>query len=319
MPGLTKLPDTDFRAFEEKYHMTSDEYYQATQRQRALERQVRATKREIALGQERGLDMTEARYRLDAQQQRLRDHCKQTGLPRDPERERAYGVRQQPRALTATRHSSSSSTLELEEPREKKKAVKMRMTTEPVNLHFVESEHFERQFDTISGPKTRTSLVSACREMLSHRSGTVYEDFYAIADGSGEVLAKKTHDKTPHAVHIPPRIVQLLDGMRKNSVIVAHNHPQSMPPSVADFKTCLHPAVKHGVIVCHDGRAFTYNVVDADKFLAAIGTEEGSRNLDRTLSEMVEWFGNRGYDDLVVPTLEENYGITYSRLRREPA
>lgn len=103
VPGLSKLPDTDFKAFEEKYHMTSEEYYQATQRQRALERQVRATKREIALGQERGLDMTEARYRLGAQQARLREHCAMTGLPRDPERERAYGVRQQPRALTAAR------------------------------------------------------------------------------------------------------------------------------------------------------------------------------------------------------------------------
>ena len=100
IPGLSKLPDTDFKAFEEKYHMTSEEYYQATQRQRALERQVRATKREIALGQERGLDMTEARYRLGAQQKRLREHCATTGLPRDGERERAYGVREQPRALT---------------------------------------------------------------------------------------------------------------------------------------------------------------------------------------------------------------------------
>ena len=101
LPGLSKLPDTDFSEFEKKYHMTSEEYYRATQRQRALERQVRATKREIALGQERGLDMTEARYRLGAQQKRLRDHCARTGLPRDGERERAYGVREQPRALSS--------------------------------------------------------------------------------------------------------------------------------------------------------------------------------------------------------------------------
>ena len=68
----------------------------------------RLTKREIALGQERGLDMTEARYRLGAQQKRLREHCAMTGLPRDGERERAYGVKAQPRALSAKHVPSPS-------------------------------------------------------------------------------------------------------------------------------------------------------------------------------------------------------------------
>ena len=51
VPGITKLPDTDFATFEAKYHMSSDEYYEATQKQRAMERQIRATKRGIALGE----------------------------------------------------------------------------------------------------------------------------------------------------------------------------------------------------------------------------------------------------------------------------
>lgn len=109
VPGLTRLPDTDFRAHEAKWHMTSDEYYEAAQRQRAMEREIRRTKRQIALGEGRGLDMAEDRYRLGAQQKKLREHCARTGLPRDRSREKAYAaadprggaveIIRQPRAL----------------------------------------------------------------------------------------------------------------------------------------------------------------------------------------------------------------------------
>lgn|GEM_PF-1943201 len=118
VPGITKLPDTDFAAFEARYHMSSDEYYEATQRQRAIERQIRATKRGIALGEAHGADMTEDRYRLGAQQKRLREHCRRTGLPRDYAREQAYAaadkdgtgisIFHQPTALSAVRRPRPS-------------------------------------------------------------------------------------------------------------------------------------------------------------------------------------------------------------------
>lgn len=203
----------------------------------------------------------------------------------------------------------------LEESRPAKKARRKRMTTEPVNLDYVDSEHFERQFAAIEGPKTRETVVRSARSMLRHRNRTVYEDLYAIECGSGDVLAMKVNDKTPHAVALPMRLVRRLGKMREGSVIMMHNHPQSMPPSVSDFRTCLLKAVRHGIIVCHDGRAFTYGVVDAAKFSKAIETREGWERLDRTLAEMVDYFGDEAYERAIVPTLEANYGITYSRLR----
>lgn len=99
VPGLSKLPRTDWSAEERLHGMTSDEYYGATQVQRRLEREVRRCKRRVALGQERGLDMTADRARLGQAQKRVRTWCKQNNLPRQLERERAYGVAEQPRAL----------------------------------------------------------------------------------------------------------------------------------------------------------------------------------------------------------------------------
>lgn len=97
--GYSKLPDTDFSEQERLTGMTSDEYYEATQRQRRYEAAIRRTKREIATGRELGLDMVDKRVLLGRQQARVRQWCAEKGLRRDYERERAYGVGRQPRAL----------------------------------------------------------------------------------------------------------------------------------------------------------------------------------------------------------------------------
>ena len=101
--GYSKLPDTDWSAQERLTGMTSGEYYAATQAQRRLESEVRATKREVAFGEEAGADMTAARVRLGKLQVRLKVHCESSGLRRDYSRERAYGLPSgsQPRALKA--------------------------------------------------------------------------------------------------------------------------------------------------------------------------------------------------------------------------
>lgn len=109
--GYSKLPDTDWSEQERLTGMTSDEYYEATQRQRRYESAIRRTKREIATGRELGLDMADKRVLLGRQQARVRQWCAEKGLPRDYERERAYGVGRQPRALAkdpSLKYSASS-------------------------------------------------------------------------------------------------------------------------------------------------------------------------------------------------------------------
>lgn len=103
-PSITKLPDREFKEQQEKFGMTSDEYYAATQRQRELERRVRKTKREIAGLEEAGIGFENPTYvnkrlLLGSQQKTLNTFCKENKLVRLYEREKAYGVAKQPRAL----------------------------------------------------------------------------------------------------------------------------------------------------------------------------------------------------------------------------
>ena len=101
VPGLSQLPDTEFEAQEKLVGMTSDEYYAATQKQRRYERYIRNKKREIVSFQEVGLDATKQRLQLGTAQDKLRQWVADNHLRRDYQRERAWAVDRQPRALKA--------------------------------------------------------------------------------------------------------------------------------------------------------------------------------------------------------------------------
>ena len=103
-PGITPLPSREWPEHEARFGMSSEEYYEATQRQRELERRVRKTKREVAGMEQAGVGLesptyVQKRLTLGRQQAALRDHCARNGLVRQYAREKAYGVKSQPRAL----------------------------------------------------------------------------------------------------------------------------------------------------------------------------------------------------------------------------
>lgn len=106
VPGYSQLPDMDYSEQERITGMTSDEYYAATQKQRRYERLIRSQKREISYLQEVRADAVKQRIRLGELQDKLRQFTHDNHLRRDYERERAWAVSKQPRALKALSASS---------------------------------------------------------------------------------------------------------------------------------------------------------------------------------------------------------------------
>lgn len=102
VPGYSQLPDMDYSEQERITGMTSDEYYAATQKQRRYERLIRAQKREISYLQEVRADAVKQRIRLGELQDKLRQFTHDNHLRRDYERERAWAVSKQPKALGRT-------------------------------------------------------------------------------------------------------------------------------------------------------------------------------------------------------------------------
>lgn len=99
VPGYSQLPDMDYSEQERITGMTSDEYYAATQKQRRYERLIRSQKREISYLQEVRADAVKQRIRLGELQDKLRQFTHDNHLRRDYERERAWAVSKQPRAM----------------------------------------------------------------------------------------------------------------------------------------------------------------------------------------------------------------------------
>lgn len=94
--GLSEsaYPRSKLREYEEKtvkYNGKTLSYYDATQQQRYIERQIRRWKREYLMLDAAGMDTTQASVKLAQWRATERDFCKQSGLDRDGFRSQAEG------------------------------------------------------------------------------------------------------------------------------------------------------------------------------------------------------------------------------------
>lgn len=246
--GASKLPDTDYSEQERLTGMSGGEYYAATQAQRRLEAAIRATKREVSVGEAAGADMTAGRVRLGELQSKLRAHCLEHHLRRDYGRELAYGVPvAQPRALRL----SVSENLGRHNARKYK-----------VNTVVVGSKAYARRLRSVLG-KCGDVAVDDARRMLAHRRGTTGEDLYAYDLTTGRrldsvVSSKEQFGVTPSA-RMSKRIAAAIS--KGHEVATMHNHPGSSIPSAADILSLKDTGCKFGVIAAHDGSIYVYEIV----------------------------------------------------------
>lgn len=179
--GLSKLPDASFASQRERFGKTSDEYYEAVQRQRAAERRIRATKRQIAALAEDDLDTAALRVTLGKQQTELRKLVADNGLTRDYSRERAYGLQGQPRALGLG--TPGKSLLAFVESDEFKQAAKEAGVTQKEAKAALEShiDGLSAPFETLTPAKQSAALKTALKglERKQLRQGATPEEALA--------------------------------------------------------------------------------------------------------------------------------------------
>lgn len=84
----------------------------------------------------------------------------------------------------------------------------------------------------------------------------------------------KTHNK---ADPTNENIYVMMEAKR-GDLIMVHSHPESIPPSLADFRLCLVRSVRYGIIAGHDGSVYRYRITDRSRFHQAIK--------DRTANEL---------------------------------
>lgn len=126
--GLSEsaYPRSKLKEHEEKtvqYNGKTLSYYDATQQQRYIERQIRRWKREYCMMEAAGQDTTQAGVKLTQWRDRERDFCKQTGLDRDSFRSQTEGFgrsqaakarAQAKRAIAKSKQSAILNDIQLE-------------------------------------------------------------------------------------------------------------------------------------------------------------------------------------------------------------
>jgi len=126
-----------------------------------------------------------------------------------------------------------------------------------VNRSYIDSGEYRSKFDHITDNINVNRIVYAkAKDMLNHRSGTMIEDMYWIDKSSGAVVASALDEKQDGAIRYTDAIRKAISG--RKDLIALHTHPQSMPPSAADFNMAFRNGYADALVICHDGKIFRY-------------------------------------------------------------
>ena len=126
-----------------------------------------------------------------------------------------------------------------------------------VNKTYINSGEYRRKFDKIThNDDINRILYLKAKEMLFHRSGTLLEDMYWIDGDTGEIVAKALDETEEEKIEYTPSISKAING--RDNLITIHTHPNSMPPSMADFNSCFKHSYGQSLVLCHDGTIYSY-------------------------------------------------------------
>lgn len=126
-----------------------------------------------------------------------------------------------------------------------------------INSTYINSGEYRRKFDKIThNDDINRILYLKAKEMLFHRSGTLLEDMYWIDGDTGEIVAKALDETEEEKIEYTPSISKAING--RDNLITIHTHPNSMPPSMADFNSCFKHSYGQSLVLCHDGTIYSY-------------------------------------------------------------
>lgn len=82
------------------------------------------------------------------------------------------------------------------------------------------------------------------------------EDMYWMDSSTGKVVASTLDQTVEGKIIYSPALRKKLK--KSKDLIAMHTHPQSMPPSIADFNSAFRHGYSMGIIICHDGTVYVY-------------------------------------------------------------
>ena len=130
-----------------------------------------------------------------------------------------------------------------------------------VNWDLVLSYEYRNRFYKVStNEKVIDAILLRCKWMLYHRDGKNSEEIYAIDLDSVEEIARIINQNIAFGIKRDKAFTtKLNESDKKNKhILLIHNHPRGMPPSVGDINELKKNKNACGITVGHNGSIYFY-------------------------------------------------------------
>lgn len=189
------------------------------------------------------------------------------------------------------------------ESQEEQREGRIKETT--INRSLIDSGEYRRKFDLISDNANLNKLIyQLAKQMLFHRSGTLFEDMYWIDTETCTIVAKENSVNIKRGIKYSRKTRKAIK--QYEGLLTIHSHPNSYPPSIDDFNSNYYNSYGIGIIICHDGKIFIYNSdeVVSDKYYELL-VEKYDKEFHNIYKAQI----------LALDKIKENYGINYREVR----
>lgn len=200
--------------------------------------------------------------------------------------------------------------------RKQEQEKKGKINDHSINKDIIGMKEYRDKFSELtSDANINEKLYNKAIDILDHRNGTDYEDMHLISINDSLVKGSQTKveyfDLVPEEKrHLHVWYNESLNSAIKNNpvktLISIHNHPNSLPPSGGDFESQFEHGYKFGIIPCHNGDLYYYEI--------------GKKKFSGLLYDLtVDKYKKQGYSELEAynMTLEQfknDYGIKWRKL-----
>lgn len=246
--------------------------YKLEQKQRYYERNIRKIKRQLLIKRQEidGVAETDVKdilqrdydkieQKLHNQNKLYNEFCEKSGLQKQYDRVRiARNV--------------------FEKPSEKESSPRKATKGEfGVDWNKVQSQEYRKSLEKISNnTKVVDAVETRAKWALNNHNGKKTEELYAVSLDTGQEVANILNQNIEFAVKRTDAFIKKLDvaDKGKENILLIHNHPRGLPPSLGDINALVRNMNVSGITVGHDGSIYYYSrprkMISEDDFKVAL-------------------------------------------------